>query len=69
VADQFDALTREQLLKLVRQRERQKKLGLVWERDAIERDTALDDRFVSLSLVVEALDRLAGALRRGWKIE
>lgn len=56
MADQFENLTREQLLKLVRQRERQKKLGLVWERDAIERDKALDDRFVSLSFVPELRD-------------
>lgn len=59
MADQFEHLTREQLLKLVRQRERQKKLGLVWERDAIERDKALDDRFVSLSLVPDLGDGAA----------
>lgn len=59
MADQFENLTREQLLKLVRQREREKKLGLVWERDAIERDTALDDRFVSLSLVPDLSDGAA----------
>lgn len=59
MADQFEHLTRDQLLKLVRQRERQKKLGLVWERDAIERDKALDDRFVSLSLVPDLSDGAA----------
>ena len=59
MADQFEDLSREQLLKLVRQRERQKKLGLVWERDAIERDRALDDRFISLSLVSELGDGAA----------
>ena len=59
MADQFEDLSREQLLKLVRQRERQKKLGLVWERDAIERDRALDDRFISLSLVPELGDGAA----------
>lgn len=59
MADQFEHLTREQLLKLVRQRERQKKLGLVWEREAIEPDKALDDRFVSLSLVPDLGDGAA----------
>ncbi len=59
LADQFEHLSREQLLKLVRQQERQKKLGLVWERNAIERDRALDDRFVSLGLVPELSDGAA----------
>jgi adenine-specific DNA-methyltransferase len=57
--DQFENLTREQLLKLLRQKERQKKLGLVWERDSIERDRALDERFVSLALVPELGDGAA----------
>lgn len=50
MADQFDHLTREQLLQLVRQQQRQKKLGLVWERSEIERDQALDDHFIALTL-------------------
>lgn len=37
MSDQFESLTREQLLELLRQRERQKKLGLVWERNEIGR--------------------------------
>jgi adenine-specific DNA-methyltransferase len=57
--DQFENLTREQLLKLLRQKERQKKLGLVWERDSIERDRAIDERFVSLALVPELGDGAA----------
>lgn len=48
MTDQFEHLSREQLLKLVRAQERRKKLGLVWERNAIERDGALDEHFVSL---------------------
>ncbi len=59
VTDQFEDLTREQLLKLVRQQERQKKLGLVWERQRIERDGALDEHFVSLQLVPELGDGAA----------
>ncbi len=59
VADQFEHLTREQLLQLVRQRDRQKKLGLVWERDEIERDRALDDHFIALTLAPELCDGAA----------
>ena len=40
-------LTREQLVQLLEARDR-KKFGLVWERDAIEHDRALNDDFVAL---------------------
>jgi adenine-specific DNA-methyltransferase len=43
-------LTREQLIKLLEARDR-KKLGLVWERDAIEQDQALNSDFVALDEV------------------
>jgi adenine-specific DNA-methyltransferase len=59
VSDQFESLTREQLLQLLRQRERQKKLGLVWERNEIERDRALDDHFIALTLAPELCDGAA----------
>lgn len=40
-------LTREQLIQLLEARDR-RKFGLVWERDAIEHDRALNDDFVTL---------------------
>ncbi len=45
-------LTREQLVELLEARDR-KKFGLVWERDAIEHDRALNDDFVVLDAVPE----------------
>jgi adenine-specific DNA-methyltransferase len=43
-------LTKEQLIELLKARDR-KKFGLVWERDAIEHDKALNDDFVVLDAV------------------
>ena len=45
-------LTKEQLIKLLEARDR-KKFGLVWERDSIEHDRALNDDFVVLDAVPE----------------
>ncbi|GAA5484183.1 site-specific DNA-methyltransferase [Haloferula sargassicola] len=45
-------LTREQLVELLEARDR-KKFGLVWERDAIEHDRALNEDFVVLEPVAE----------------
>ena len=45
-------LTKEQLIELLKARDR-KKLGLVWERDTIEHDKALNDDFVALDAVPE----------------
>ena len=46
----YHDLTREQLIQLLQARDR-KKFGLVWERDAIEHDRALNDDFVTLDPV------------------
>jgi adenine-specific DNA-methyltransferase len=59
LTDQYDHLNREQLLQLLRQRERQKKLGLVWERNEIERDRAIDDHFIALTPAPELCDGAA----------
>lgn len=45
-------LTKEQLIELLKARDR-KKFGLVWERDTIEHDRALNEDFVALDLVPE----------------
>jgi adenine-specific DNA-methyltransferase len=46
----YEGLTRERLIQLLDKRDRQKKLGLVWERDEIEADRAVDANFVTASL-------------------
>lgn len=46
----YDALSKEQLIQLLEKRDRSKKLGLVWERDEIEIDHAIDENFIVASL-------------------
>ena len=51
----YDHLSKEELIQLVESRDRRDSMrfGLVWERDEIERDKALNDDFVALNLVPE----------------
>lgn len=44
----YDHLNAEQLRSLLARRDAERRLGLVWERDEIERDQALNSEFVSL---------------------
>ncbi len=55
----YDDLSREQLLELLRKRDRTKKLGLVWERDEIEADNAVDANFVAATIIPELSDKPA----------
>jgi adenine-specific DNA-methyltransferase len=50
VPDQYDSLSKNQLASLLRKRDADKKLGLVWERDEIEADAAIDANFVACSI-------------------
>ena len=47
MAEKYDDLTHAQLVKLLEKRDRTKKLGLVWERDEIEADSAVDANFIA----------------------
>ena len=55
----YDSLSKQQLLELLEKRDREKKLGLVWERDEIEADNAIDANFVALSLDESLSDKPA----------
>jgi adenine-specific DNA-methyltransferase len=55
----YDNLTQAQLIELLEKRDRTKKLGLVWERDEIETDSAVDANFVACEIVQELSDKLA----------
>lgn len=55
----YDDLSREQLISLLEKRDRTKKLGLVWERDEIEADNAVDANFVAATVVPELSDNAA----------
>jgi len=50
VADNYDHYSKEELLRLIRERDRKPKFGLVWERDEIEHDKSLNSDFVALDL-------------------
>lgn len=49
MADHYDDYTREELIRLLRERDRKPKFGLVWERDEIEHEKAINDDFVALN--------------------
>jgi adenine-specific DNA-methyltransferase len=55
----YDLLSREELIALLEKRDREKKLGLVWERDEIEADLAVDANFIAATLVPELSDKPA----------
>lgn len=46
----YEHLDREQLIRLLQRRDAERQLGLVWERDEIEADVALNDDYVALTL-------------------
>jgi adenine-specific DNA-methyltransferase len=48
--DNYENLTREDLIRLMRRRDSERKLGLVWERNAIEHENSLNNDFVALDL-------------------
>ena len=50
MADHYDSLTKNQLVNLLRKKDAEKKLGLVWERDEIEADAAIDKNFVACTI-------------------
>lgn len=55
----YDDLPREQLIELLKKRDRTKKLGLVWERDEIEADNAVDANFVAATIIPALSDKPA----------
>lgn len=59
MSDQYEGLSKDQLIALLRKRDGQKKLGLVWERDEIEADRAIDADFVACAIDEELSDKAA----------
>lgn len=49
--DKYAHLSREALVQLLMKRDRETKLGLVWDRDALEKEKAINDDFVALNFV------------------
>lgn len=50
MADNYDQYSKDELLRLLRERDRKPKFGLVWERNEIEHDKSLNDDFVALDI-------------------
>lgn len=46
----YDTLDRDALIRLLERRDADRQLGLVWERDEIDADNALNDDYVALQL-------------------
>lgn len=59
MSGKYEDLTHAQLVELLEKRDRTKKLGLVWERDEIEADRAVDRNFVACRIVPELSDKPA----------
>lgn len=57
--NQYDELSKSQLVALLEKHDRTKKLGLVWERDEILADNAIDENFVAATLDVGLSDKPA----------
>lgn len=55
----YDDLSKTQLIELLEKRDRTKKLGLVWERDELEADLAVDQNFIACEIVAELSDQQA----------
>ena len=58
-ASAYDSLTRSQLIALLKKRDAERKLGLVWERDEIDPDKAIDSNFVVADLIGDHCERPA----------
>ena len=53
MADKYDQYTKDELLRLLRERDRRPRFGLTWERDLIDHDRSVNSDFVALDLVPE----------------
>ena len=60
----YQDLSHDQLVRLLEKHDRQKKLGLVWERNELEADRVLESQFVALELLPEKSDPAINT--KGW---
>ena len=51
----YEDLDRDALIRLLRRRDAERQLGLVWERDEIEADAAINNDYVTLQIDAVAL--------------
>lgn len=55
----YDHLSKQELIQLLDKHDRTKKLGLVWERNEIEADAAIDESFITCEIVHELCEKAA----------
>ncbi|HRC26065.1 MAG TPA: site-specific DNA-methyltransferase, partial [Alphaproteobacteria bacterium] len=53
MADKYEQYSKGDLIRLLRERDRKPKFGLVWERDEIDHDKSVNGDFVALDFVPE----------------
>jgi adenine-specific DNA-methyltransferase len=53
LTSKYDRYSKEELIKIIEERDRKPRLGLVWERDEIDHDRSLNQDFVALELLPE----------------
>jgi adenine-specific DNA-methyltransferase len=53
VTSKYDRYSKEELVKIIEERDRKPRLGLVWERDEIDHDRSMNQDFVALDLLTE----------------
>lgn len=53
MTSKYDRYSKEELVKIIEERDRKPRLGLVWERDEIDHDRSLNQDFVTLDLLSE----------------
>ncbi|MBF0251292.1 MAG: site-specific DNA-methyltransferase, partial [Alphaproteobacteria bacterium] len=59
MSGKYDHLDRVELIRLLEKRDRGRRLGLIWERDEIEADRAVDPHFIACDVVEELCERAA----------
>jgi adenine-specific DNA-methyltransferase len=53
LSSKYERYSKEELVRIIEERDRKPKFGLVWERDEIDHDRSLNQDFVALDLLAE----------------
>lgn len=53
MTSKYDRYSKEELIKIIEERDRKPRLGLVWERDEIDHDRSMNQDFVALDLLAD----------------
>ena len=62
LTSKYDRYSKEELVKIIEDRDRKPKFGLVWERDDIEFDRSFNQDFVALDAIGELSEPLGEPL-------